>query len=159
MILLLLYFSPFPEDGADLLKNRAKSPVSNFPLFLDSAKMAEISGQSFIPESFQGYTPDIFGQIGLVWELIKAPLIVPVLRICVYICLAMSIMVFMERLYMGVVIVLVKLFWRKPEKRYKWEPIRDDDLEMGSGAFPVVLVQIPMFNEKEVSVSVCFLVS
>lgn len=102
-----------------------------------------------IPESFQGYTPDIAGQIGLLWELIKAPLIVPLLTISVYICLAMSIMVFMERLYMGIVIILVKLFWKKPEKRYKWEPMTDD-LEMGNEAFPMVLVQIPMFNEREV---------
>lgn len=114
--------------------------------------MGEISGKSFIPESLAGYSSDIGGQIGMVWELIKAPLIVPLVTICVYICLAMSIMVFMERLYMGVVIVLVKLFWKKPEKRYKWEAMKDD-LEEGSGAFPMVLVQIPMFNEKEVSVS------
>ncbi|KAL8481996.1 hypothetical protein ACS0TY_028227 [Phlomoides rotata] len=108
--------------------------------------MAEISGKNFIPDSFQG---DIAGQIGLLWELIKAPLIVPLLRLSVYICLAMSIMVFMERLYMGIVIVLVKLFRKKPEKRYKWEPMTDD-IEMGNEAFPMVLVQIPMFNEKEV---------
>ncbi|XP_041990218.1 glucomannan 4-beta-mannosyltransferase 2-like isoform X2 [Salvia splendens] len=111
--------------------------------------MGEISGKSFIAESLPGYSSDIGGQIGMLWELIKAPLIVPLLTICVYICLAMSIMVFMERLYMGVVIVLVKLFWKKPEKRYKWEPMKDD-LEEGSAAFPLVLVQIPMFNEKEV---------
>ncbi|KAK6144246.1 hypothetical protein DH2020_021066 [Rehmannia glutinosa] len=111
--------------------------------------MAEVSANSFIPESFPGYTADIAGQFGLLWELIKAPLIVPLLRICVYICLAMSIMVFLERLYMGVVIVLVKLFWKKPDKRYKWEAMKDD-LEMGNGAFPMVLVQIPMFNEREV---------
>ncbi|KAL8057771.1 hypothetical protein ABFX02_04G205100 [Erythranthe guttata] len=114
--------------------------------------MAEVSAKSFIPETFQGYTPEIAGQIGLLWELIKAPLIVPVLTVCVYICLAMSIMVFMERLYMGVVIILVKLFWRKPEKRYKWEPMEEDadDLEAAGANFPIVLVQIPMFNEKEV---------
>ncbi|KAL1557660.1 Glucomannan 4-beta-mannosyltransferase 2 [Salvia divinorum] len=111
--------------------------------------MAEISGKNFIPESFQGYTPDIAGQIGLLWELIKAPLIVPLLTVCVYICLAMSIMVFIERLYMGVVIVLVHLFWKKPEKRYRYEPMKDD-LESGNGGYPIVLVQIPMFNEKEV---------
>ncbi|KAL8546823.1 hypothetical protein ACS0TY_006514 [Phlomoides rotata] len=99
--------------------------------------MAEISGNNFISDSFQGYTPDIAGQIGLLWELINAPLIVPLLRLSVYICLAMSIMVFMEKLYMGIVIILVKLFWKKPEKRYKWESITDD-IEMGNEAFPLV---------------------
>lgn len=104
---------------------------------------------TFIPERFQGARDDIAGQIGLIWELIKAPLIVPLLRVCVYICLAMSLMLFCERVYMGIVIILVKLFWKKPNKRYKWEPLRED-LEIGNADFPVVLVQIPMFNEKEV---------
>ncbi|KAJ1435950.1 hypothetical protein SESBI_04501 [Sesbania bispinosa] len=41
---------------------------------------------------------------------------------------------------MGTVIVFVKLFGHKPEKRYKWEPLRDD-LELGTSAYPMVLVQ------------------
>lgn len=110
--------------------------------------MAETS-QILLPESFQGGRGDFTEQIWLIWELIKAPLIVPVLRLMVYISLAMSLMLFFERLYMGVVIILVKLFWKKPEKRYKYEPIQDD-LELGSSNFPHVLIQIPMFNEREV---------
>lgn len=117
--------------------------------------MEGISGKSFTVPVYSG---DIPGQFGLLWELIKAPLIVPLLNICVYICLAMSIMVFMERLYMGIVIVLVKLFWKKPEKRYKWEPI-EDDIELGTAVFPMVLVQIPMFNEREVCFSLFFSLS
>lgn len=108
-----------------------------------------VSGKNLIPESFPGASVDLAAQIGLLWDLIKAPLIVPMLRLAVYICLAMTVMLFLERLYMGIVIVLVKLFWKKPEKRYNWEPIRDD-LEIGNSAFPLVLIQIPMFNEKEV---------
>ncbi|KAA8550235.1 hypothetical protein F0562_001919 [Nyssa sinensis] len=111
--------------------------------------MAQVSSNTLILESFQGTRADIAGQLGLMWELIKTPLIVPLLTLCVYICLAMSLMLFIERLYMGVVIILVKLFWKKPDNRYKWEPIRED-LEIGNSAFPVVLVQMPMFNEKEV---------
>ena len=107
------------------------------------------TAKALIPETFQGAREDIAGQIGLIWELVKAPLIVPVLKFAVYVCLAMELMLFVERLYMGVVIILVKLFWKKPEKRYKFEPI-GEDLEIGNEAFPVVLVQIPMFNEKEV---------
>ena len=114
----------------------------------EHSPVSKMAANSFTSESV--YSPDIGGQISVLWEFIKAPLIVPLLTICVYICLAMSIMVFMERLYMGIVIVLVKLFWKKPEKRYKWEAMRDDDLEDGNAAFPMVLVQIPMFNEKEV---------
>lgn len=111
--------------------------------------MAEISPKFFIPESLQVSREDVASQIGLMWELIKAPLIVPLLRVGVYICLLMSLMLFMERVYMGIVIILVKLFWKKPEKRYNWEAIEDDE-ELGSTNFPVVLVQIPMFNEREV---------
>ncbi|KAJ8568438.1 hypothetical protein K7X08_027971 [Anisodus acutangulus] len=98
----------------------------------------------------QATASDIAGQIGMMWEVLKAPLLVPLLKAAVYICLVMELMLFVERLYMGVVIVLVKIFMKKPDKRYKWEPMNDDDLEIGSGDFPKVLVQIPMFNEKEV---------
>ncbi|MED6206029.1 Glucomannan 4-beta-mannosyltransferase 2 [Stylosanthes scabra] len=102
-----------------------------------------------IPESTQGVSYNIGGQIKMIWEVMKEPLIVPMLKLGVYICLAMSLMLFMERLYMGIVIILVKLFWKKPEQRYKYEPIQDD-LELGTSNFPVVLIQIPMFNEREV---------
>ena len=85
------------------------------------------------------------------WAQVRAPLIVPLLRLSVAVCLAMAVLLFLERLYMGVVIVGVKLLRRTPERRYKCDPIsEDDDPELGSAAFPVVLVQIPMFNEREV---------
>lgn len=112
--------------------------------------MADGTTKVLIPETFQGGSSyDIAGQIGLIWELIKAPLIVPLLRVGVYVSLAMALMLFIERVYMGVVIVLVKMFWKKPEKRYNYEPLQED-LESGGSNFPVVLVQIPMFNEREV---------
>nr|AED99880.1 glycosyltransferase [Panax notoginseng] len=111
--------------------------------------MAEVSAKSFLPETFQGNTVDLASQLGLVWELIKAPLIVPLLKLAVFVCLTMELMLFCERLYMGIVIILVKLFWKKPDKRYNWEPMTDD-LEMGNSNFPLVLIQIPMFNEREV---------
>ncbi|GMY15888.1 glucomannan 4-beta-mannosyltransferase 2 [Fagus crenata] len=111
--------------------------------------MGEITQKFVLPETFQGVRDELAGQIGMMWELIKAPLIVPLLRLGVYICLAMSLMLFCERLYMGIVIILVKLFWKKPEKRYKYETIQED-VEMGSSNFPEVLIQIPMYNEREV---------
>ncbi|GMG98479.1 hypothetical protein Nepgr_000319 [Nepenthes gracilis] len=100
-------------------------------------------------EQLMGARGDIGGQLQLMWELIKSPFAVALLRLGVYICLIMSLMFFIEKLYMGAVILLVKLFWKKPEQRYKWEPI-PDDVEMGSSDFPRVIVQIPMCNEKEV---------
>ncbi|XP_071711383.1 glucomannan 4-beta-mannosyltransferase 2-like [Rutidosis leptorrhynchoides] len=108
-----------------------------------------ISGNDLTPEYIPGMPVDLVTQFGMLWELIKAPLIVPLLQLAVYICLAMTVMLFMERLYMGVVIILIKLFWKKPEQRYKWQPIHED-MEIGNMAFPKILIQIPMFNEKEV---------
>jgi beta-mannan synthase len=110
--------------------------------------MVESEPKIFIPESFQ-VNYDVSSQIKMIWEVMKAPLIVPLLNACVYISLAMALMLFMERVYMGIVIVLIKLFWKKPEQRYNYEPLQDDE-ELGGSNFPVVLVQIPMFNEREV---------
>ncbi|GAB4856505.1 Glucomannan 4-beta-mannosyltransferase 9 [Ancistrocladus abbreviatus] len=111
--------------------------------------MERLSTTSLLPEALLGARDDFGVQIWFVWEQIKLPLIVPVFRVAVVLCLTMCLMLFIERLYMGIVIVLVKLFGKTPEKRYKWEPIKDDE-ESGHSAYPMVLVQIPMFNEKEV---------
>lgn len=92
---------------------------------------------------------DVTSQIGLVWSQIREPLIVPLLRVSVFLCLAMSLMMFVERVYMSIVICLVKMFGQKPEKRYKWEPVKDD-VELGNSTYPMVLVQVPMYNEREV---------
>ncbi|KAH7547789.1 hypothetical protein JRO89_XS14G0016500 [Xanthoceras sorbifolium] len=107
------------------------------------------SAATIFPDRYQVGGDDITGQIGLIWEQTKAPLIVPVLKVLVLLCLGMSVMLFIERVYMGVVIVILKVFGRKPEKRYKWEPMKDD-IELGNSSYPMVLVQIPMYNEKEV---------
>lgn len=100
--------------------------------------------------TFQGGNVDVTNQIELFWVQAKAPLLVPLLKLLVTLCLGMSIMLFVERVYMGFVILLVKIFGRKPEKKYNWEPLKDD-LEIGNSTYPMVLVQIPMYNEKEVS--------
>ena len=111
--------------------------------------MDRLSSSTILPDTFQGARDDISMQLEIIWAQIKAPLIVPLLRISVVLCLIMSVMLFIERVYMGIVIVLIKLFGRKPEKRYKWEAIKDD-VELGNSAYPMVLVQIPMYNEREV---------
>ncbi|KAH7512098.1 glucomannan 4-beta-mannosyltransferase 9 isoform X1 [Ziziphus jujuba] len=111
--------------------------------------MERLTKTAILPDTFQGARDDISMQIGLIWGQIKAPLIVPLLQVAVLLCLVMSLMLFIERVYMGMVIVLLKLFGRKPEKRYKWEAMKDD-VELGNSAYPMVLVQIPMYNEREV---------
>ncbi|KAL4576778.1 hypothetical protein LXL04_012877 [Taraxacum kok-saghyz] len=90
-----------------------------------------------------------YGQVGMMWEQVRAPFIVPFMKLMVIMCLAMSVMLFVERVCMGIVIVVVKLMNYKLEKRYKWEAIKED-LETGNSVYPMVLVQIPMYNEKEV---------
>ena len=100
-------------------------------------------------EVLQGAREGIAMLVGLVWRHMKGPVVVPLLRVAVLVCLAMSLMMFVERVYMGVAICLVKLFGPKPEKRYKWEPMKDD-IEFGNSSYPIVLVQVPMYNEREV---------
>ncbi|KAM7464284.1 hypothetical protein LguiA_032405 [Lonicera macranthoides] len=111
--------------------------------------MERLTTTTLIPDTFMGARDDITQQLMLVWEQIKAPLIVPILKVAMVLCLAMSLMLFIERIYMSVAIVLVKIFSGEPQQRYKFEPIKED-VELGSLAFPAVLVQIPMFNEREV---------
>ncbi|RZS08594.1 hypothetical protein BHM03_00039584 [Ensete ventricosum] len=116
--------------------------------------MDRLSSTAILPEAFQGARDDVTQQLGVVWQQIKAPVIVPLLRLSVLLCLTMSVMLFVEKVYMAIVIVLVKLFRRRPETRYKWEPM-GDDAELGNAAYPVVLVQIPMYNEKEIECRRC----
>ncbi|XP_019173575.1 PREDICTED: glucomannan 4-beta-mannosyltransferase 9-like [Ipomoea nil] len=94
----------------------------------------------------------VWEQLLLIWGEIKAfklPLIAPILNIAVLICFVMTTLLFVEWVYMGVVMTVVKVFRRTPEKRFKWQPL-EEDAELGNAAFPMVLVQIPMYNEKEV---------
>uniref|UniRef100_A0A0E0K9B0 glucomannan 4-beta-mannosyltransferase n=1 Tax=Oryza punctata TaxID=4537 RepID=A0A0E0K9B0_ORYPU len=101
-------------------------------------------------------------QIAAAWAVVRARAVAPVLQFAVWACMAMSVMLVLEVAYMSLVsLVAVKLLRRVPERRYKWEPITtgsggvdDDDEEAAvrgrEAVFPMVLVQIPMYNEKEV---------
>ncbi|URE48262.1 Glucomannan 4-beta-mannosyltransferase 9 [Musa troglodytarum] len=97
-------------------------------------------------ESLGEFSPD---QIEAVLVEVRKRAIAPALRVAILLCLVMSVMLMLEAMYMSAVSLGVKLFHRTPEKRYRWEPIRGDE-ELGSLAYPMVLVQIPMYNEKEV---------
>lgn len=112
--------------------------------------MSQFQTNTLLPGTIASGRDDITEQLQIIWDQIKAPLIVPLLKLSVFLCLVMSLMLFVERVYMAVVIVLVKLLGIKPHKRYKWEPLKDD-LELGNSVYPMVLVQIPMYNEREVS--------
>uniref|UniRef100_A0ACD5UH20 Uncharacterized protein n=1 Tax=Avena sativa TaxID=4498 RepID=A0ACD5UH20_AVESA len=97
---------------------------------------------------------DAAEQLALMWRQIRGPVIVPVLRASVAVCLAMCVILFVEKVYMAVVITAVRLLGRRPERQWRWEPVREDDADPECGgsnsAYPMVLVQIPMYNEREV---------
>nr|TKW32043.1 hypothetical protein SEVIR_2G144500v2 [Setaria viridis] len=96
------------------------------------------------------------------WQAVRWRVVVPALQLAVYVCAAMSLMLFLERLYMAAVVAGLWLHRRRC-KRQAWRRLADaddprqrvqdddDDLEAGDGhRCPMVLVQIPMFNERQV---------
>ncbi|TVU48257.1 hypothetical protein EJB05_07886, partial [Eragrostis curvula] len=102
-------------------------------------------------------------RIAAAWAAVRAQAVAPVLQTAVWACIAMSVMLVIEVTYMSLVsFVAIKLLRRVPDRRYKWEPMpsgsgsgKGDDEEAavvgaGGDAFPLVLVQIPMYNEREV---------
>jgi beta-mannan synthase len=105
-------------------------------------------------EAFQEVSGGVVMQIEFVWSHIREALVIPILKVAVFLCLCMLCMDFIEKVYMTIVICFVKLCGKKPEKRYKWESIKDD-VELGNSNYPMVLVQIPMYNEREVNVKCC----
>jgi beta-mannan synthase len=82
------------------------------------------------------------------WEEVRAGLLVPLLRAAVLLCTAMSVIVLAEKLFLGAVSSVMKLRRRRPWRVYRCDPIARPDEE--AAAYPMVLVQIPMYNEKEV---------
>jgi hypothetical protein len=85
-----------------------------------------------------------------VWRVIRHKVLLPTLQGIVMACMVMSVIVLVEKTFLGLVSGYVKLFRRKPGRIYKCDPIGEDE-ELGSVAHPMVLVQIPMYNEKEVN--------
>ncbi|XP_010450208.1 PREDICTED: probable mannan synthase 15 isoform X2 [Camelina sativa] len=99
-----------------------------------------------------GRKPSVDGvriSMNTMWKETKTTLIVPVFKYLVAMCLIIWLLVFVECAYMNLVVLYVKLFNRKPEKVYKWEAMQED-MELAHQNYPMVLVQIPMYNEREV---------
>lgn len=106
-----------------------------------------------------GVTPDvavIVEQIVVLWIVIRKVLL-PTLQVIVMLCMMMSVIVLVEKAFLGLASGYAKAFRRRPERIYKCDPIvEEEDKEFGSLAYPMVLVQIPMYNEKEVP-TICLL--
>ncbi|KAI3687824.1 hypothetical protein L1987_81527 [Smallanthus sonchifolius] len=98
------------------------------------------------PEEKSAY--DFTGSFTDMWRDIRVSMVMPPLTVAICICVVMSVMMFIERMYMTVVILLVKFMGKKKYTQYKLEALKED-LEQNR-SYPMVLVQIPMFNEKEV---------
>ncbi|CAN6203877.1 unnamed protein product [Urochloa humidicola] len=102
------------------------------------------------------------------WRAVRGHVVVPALQLAVYVCAAMSLMLFLERLYMAAVVAGLWLHRRRRNKRRHHSrrllaggddddarqrvQDEDDDLEAAGDDHrcPMVLVQIPMFNERQV---------
>jgi beta-mannan synthase len=97
------------------------------------------------------------------WQAVRWSVVVPTLQVAVYVCAAMSLMLFLERLYMAAVITGLWLRRRRNKQRSRRrlaDELDDDDLEAGDDdhCCPMVLVQIPMFNEGQVSENCCLII-
>ncbi|KXG30765.1 probable mannan synthase 6 isoform X1 [Sorghum bicolor] len=84
------------------------------------------------------------------WAEVRAGLLVPLLRAAVLLCTAMSVIVLAEKVFLGAVSSVMKLRRRRPSRVYRCDPIARPDKDEEAAAYPMVLVQIPMYNEKEV---------
>ncbi|URE18634.1 Glucomannan 4-beta-mannosyltransferase [Musa troglodytarum] len=80
------------------------------------------------------------------WVQVRANVMAPVLQVAVALCMLMSVMLVSEKLLMGATSLFAKVFRWRPQRRYKYQPL-GEDMEVG---YPMVLVQIPMYNEKQV---------
>jgi beta-mannan synthase len=103
----------------------------------------------------------VAAQCASLWAHARALLLVPAVRLLVFLSLAMTVMILVEKLFVCAVCLVVRAFRLGPHRRYRWEPISasadggDEESGHGGGGgeakHPMVLVQIPMYNEREVS--------
>ncbi|XP_010521855.1 PREDICTED: probable mannan synthase 3 [Tarenaya hassleriana] len=112
---------------------------------------SELSSATSFPDGSKEMAMKIdnVGQILYIWKQTRIIVLIPILKCLATLCFVMSLMLFIERVYMSVVVVIVKLLGRNPEKVHRWEAL-NDDIELGHSTYPMVLIQIPMYNEKEV---------
>ncbi|CAM0885165.1 unnamed protein product [Alopecurus aequalis] len=101
----------------------------------------------WIAVSFSPAVAAVLEQLLRAWSALAVPL----LRGAVTLCMAMSVMVLAEKVFLGMVNAAANVLRRKETGR-SVDPavVRDEEAGGGSAAaFPMVLVQIPMYNERE----------
>ena len=60
---------------------------------------------------------DTSSSLRYAWESIRAPVIIPLLKLAVILCSIMSIMLFVERVAMAIVILVVKVLGKKRNEK------------------------------------------
>lgn len=93
--------------------------------------------------------PGIAVSLSDAWKQLRGSLVAPVLRFALFACVLMSIMLFVERVYMTAVILYVKVLGKKRYAQYNLNAVREKMKR--DGQYPKVLIQIPMYNESEVN--------
>ncbi|KAM0858563.1 hypothetical protein ACQ4PT_047756 [Festuca glaucescens] len=136
-------------------RKRKKSPRS-FP----STPVSEQNQRTPLGSASYHMAPLGADTVATAWAALRARAVAPALRAAVWASLAMSSMLLVEAACMSLIsLVAVRLLRRRPERRYKWEPmagaaagcdVEDPPASTDGREFPRVLVQIPMYNEKEV---------
>jgi beta-mannan synthase len=92
--------------------------------------------------------------LGASWDAVRAEAVAPALAAASGVCLAFSALLLAEAVFMAA----ASLAWRRPERRYRADPLgahdegEEEDEESGLLGYPMVLVQIPMYNEREVRI-------
>ncbi|CAM6103805.1 unnamed protein product [Calypogeia fissa] len=116
--------------------------------------MARQIGSGFTAQTV-GHTTnsDTIESLASLWLRLRAPVIAPVVQLSINVCLVTVAMMFLEKLFMCVFLIYIKLFRWSPNRTYKFIPVMEDkglELETSSHNYPMVLVQGPMYNEREV---------
>ncbi|MQM18967.1 hypothetical protein Taro_051967 [Colocasia esculenta] len=143
MATLLSVFFVVSGNAAAQTSPNAGSPMSTFTISINQA-------YGFLFSAFSSPTvAAVLQHIGDACGWARVYILVPALRVTIAVCLVMLAMQITEKLFVCAISIYVKVFRRTPEKVYNWKPI-EEDVEKGDGAYPMVLVQIPMYNEKEV---------
>jgi len=137
---------------SSLFSNTVFCFVQNVAKFSHTLGLTANRGYELI---FSLATIDIPEQIWMIWWRVRERVMIPMMNIAVILCLIMSIMVLVEKVSMGAVSLYAKIFRRRPERIYKCDPIVGDE-ETGNLEYPMVLIQIPMYNEKEVCICVAY---
>ncbi|XP_020586731.1 probable mannan synthase 4 isoform X2 [Phalaenopsis equestris] len=138
-----------PPPSSSILFRPSKAFDTTSALVAKCARVIGLSVSDGFESFFQSVGDALPEQFFSVWTLVRAKALAPVLKVLVAACLFMSVMLVVDITSMALVSLAVKLLRFRPETRYKWEPIKSDE-ETGSLAYPMVLVQIPMYNEREV---------